>query len=308
MAQLRETIACLEAILADDAVLRQVIKDEMTEIRDEFATPRQTTIEHDDGDLEIEDLIDDEEVVVVMTARGYIKTVAADAFKSQGRGGRGVAGARLKDEDYITHLIHTSAHAYLLFFSNRGRVYRLKAHRIPHARPDRPGHWRSSTSCRLQPDEKIQTIIDTRDYETHRYLFFVTRRGTVKKTMFNAYDNSRQDGLIAINLRDGDELVRVIPTSGENEILLVSEAGQGIRFSEADVRPMGRTAGGVRGMRLREGDGVVGADVVERRPASVDDHRRRLRQAHRGRRVLDPGSWWPGRARPSSCTRTAVGS
>ncbi|MDQ2678566.1 MAG: DNA gyrase subunit A [Actinomycetota bacterium] len=261
MAQLRETIAFLEAILADDAVLRQVIKDEMTEIRDEFATPRQTTIEHDDGDLEIEDLIDDEEVVVVMTARGYIKTVAADAFRSQGRGGRGVAGARLKDEDYITHLVHTSAHAYLLFFSNRGRVYRLKAHRIPQR--DRTAQGLAIVNLlRLQPDEKIQTIIDTRDYETHRYLFFVTRRGTVKKTMFNAYDNSRQDGLIAINLRDGDELVRVIPTSGEDEILLVSEAGQGIRFSEEDVRPMGRTAGGVRGMRLREGDGVVGADAI----------------------------------------------
>ncbi len=261
MAALRETIAFLEAILADDAVLRQVIKDEMIEIRDEFATPRRTTIEHDDGDLEIEDLIDDEEVVVVMTARGYIKTVAADAFKSQGRGGRGVAGARLKDEDYITHLVHTSAHAFLLFFSNRGRVYRLKAHRIPQR--DRTAQGLAIVNLlRLQPDEKIQTIIDTRDYETHRYLFFVTRNGTVKKTMFNAYDNSRQDGLIAINLRDGDELVRVIPTSGDDEILLVSEAGQGIRFSEEDVRPMGRTAGGVRGMRLREGDGVVGADAI----------------------------------------------
>ncbi len=261
MAQLQLTIAELEAILADDAKLRAVIKEEITEIRDEFATPRRTTIEHDDGDLEIEDLIDDEDVVVVMTARGYIKNVAADSFRSQGRGGRGVAGARLKDEDYITHLVHTSAHAFLLFFSNRGRVYRLKAHRIPQR--DRTAQGLAIVNLlRLQPDEKIQTIIDTRDYETHRYLFFVTRNGTVKKTMFNAYDSSRQDGLIAINLRDGDELVRVIPTSGEDEILLVSEAGQGIRFSEEDVRPMGRTAGGVRGMRLREGDSVVGADVI----------------------------------------------
>ena len=262
MTQLRETIAELEAILSDDAKLRAVIKEEITEIRDEFATPRKTTLEHDDGDLEIEDLIDDEDVVVVMTARGYIKNVSADSFKAQGRGGRGVAGARLKDEDYITHLVHTSAHAFLLFFSNRGRVYRLKAHRIPQR--DRTAQGLAIVNLlRLQPDEKIETIIDTRDYETKRYLFFVTRRGTVKKTMFNAYDNSRQDGLIAINLRDGDELVRVIPTSGEDEILLVSEAGQGIRFSEQDVRPMGRTAGGVRGMRLREGDGVVGADAID---------------------------------------------
>ena len=261
MAQLRETIAELEAILGDEVKLREVIKEEISEIRDEFATPRRTTLEHDDGDLEIEDLIDDEEVIVVMTARGYIKNVAVDAFRAQGRGGRGVAGAKLKDEDYITDLIHTSAHAFLLFFSNKGKVYRLKAHRIPQR--DRTAQGLAIVNLlRLSPDEKIQTIIDTRDYESHRYLFFVTRKGIVKKTMFNAYDSSRQDGLIAINLRDDDELVRVIPTSGDDEILIVSGAGQGIRFSEHDVRPMGRTAGGVRGMRMRADDHVVGADSV----------------------------------------------
>ena len=261
MAQLRETIAELQAILSDDGRLRGVIVEELTEIRDEFATERRTTLEHDDGDLEIEDLIDDEEVVVVMTARGYIKTVAADVFRTQGRGGRGVAGAKLRDEDYITDLIHTSAHAFLLFFSNRGKVYRLKAHRIPQR--DRTAQGLAIVNLlRLQPDEKIQTIIDTRDYETHRYLFFVTANGVVKKTMFNAYDSSRQDGLIAVNLRDGDELVRVLPTSGDDEILLVSEGGKGIRFSETDVRPMGRTASGVRGMKLRPDDRVVGAGSV----------------------------------------------
>jgi DNA gyrase subunit A len=261
MAQLRETIAELQSILADDGKLRGVIKTELAEIREEFATPRRTSLEHDDGDLEIEDLIDDEEVVVVMTARGYIKNVAAADFRTQGRGGRGVAGAKLKDEDYITDLIHTSAHAFLLFFSNRGKVYRLKAHRIPQR--DRTAQGLAIVNLlRLQPDEKIQTIIDTRDYETHRFLFFVTANGVVKKTMFNAYDSSRQDGLIAINLREGDELVRVIPTSGDDEILLVSEGGQGIRFAESDVRPMGRTASGVRGMKLRSGDAVVGASVV----------------------------------------------
>jgi DNA gyrase subunit A len=262
MTQLRATIAELEAILSDDARLRAVIKDELGEIRGDFATERRSTLEHDEGDLEIEDLIDDEEVVVVMTARGYIKTVAADAFRTQGRGGRGVAGARLKDEDYVTDLISTSAHAFLLFFSNRGKVYRLKAHRIPMR--DRTAQGLAIVNLlRLQPDETIQTIIDTRDYETHRYLLFVTRNGVVKKTTFNAYDTSRQDGLIAINLRDGDELVRVIPTSGEDDILVVSEAGQGIRFAETDVRPMGRTASGVRGMKLRAGDRVVGAGVAD---------------------------------------------
>ena len=261
MEQLRATMAELEAILGDDVKLRQVIKEEISEIRAEFATPRRTSLEHDDGDLEIEDLIDDEEVIVVMTARGYIKNVAVDAFRAQGRGGRGVAGAKLKDEDYITHLIHTSAHAFLLFFSNKGKVYRLKAHRIPQR--DRTAQGLAIVNLlRLSPGEKIQTIIDTRDYESHRYLFFVTSNGIVKKTMFNAYDSSRQDGLIAISLRDGDELVRVIPTSGEDEILMVSGAGQGIRFSERDVRPMGRTAAGVRGMRMRTDDHVVGADSV----------------------------------------------
>jgi DNA gyrase subunit A len=233
----------------------------MTEIRDEFATPRKTTLEHDDGDLEIEDLIDDEEVVVVMTARGYVKTVAADTFRTQARGGRGVAGARLKDEDYITDLIFTSAHAFLLFFSNKGKVYRLKAHRIPMR--DRTAQGLAIVNLlQLDQGEKIQTIIDTRDYESHRYLMFVTRNGIVKKTMFNAYDSSRQAGLIAINLREGDELVRVMPTSPEDEIMVISESGQGIRFLESDIRPTGRTASGVRGMRLKANDAVVGADSI----------------------------------------------
>ncbi len=262
MTQLRATIAELRAILSDDDKLRGVIRDELVAIREEFATERRTTLEHDDGDLEIEDLIDDEEVVVVMTSRGYIKNVAADEFRTQGRGGRGVAGAKLKDSDDITDLIYTSAHAYLLFFSNLGKVYRLKVHRIPMR--DRTAQGLALVNLlRLQPEERIQTIIDTRDYETHRYLFFVTANGVVKKTMFNAYDSSRQDGLIAINLRDGDELVRVLPTSGDDELLLVSGAGQGIRFSESDVRPMGRTASGVRGMKLRADDKVVGAAAIE---------------------------------------------
>ncbi|MEX0766885.1 MAG: DNA gyrase subunit A [Microthrixaceae bacterium] len=260
-ATLLETILFLKNILAHDTVLRQVIKDELTEIRDEFATPRKTTLEHDDGDLEIEDLIDDEEVVVVMTARGYVKTVAADTFRTQARGGRGVAGARLKDEDYITDLIFTSAHAFLLFFSNKGKVYRLKAHRIPMR--DRTAQGLAIVNLlQLDQDEKIQTIIDTRDYESHRYLMFVTRQGTVKKTMFNAYDSSRQAGLIAINLRENDELVRVMPTSPDDEIMVISESGQGIRFSEGDIRPTGRTASGVRGMRLKGNDSVVGADSI----------------------------------------------
>jgi DNA gyrase subunit A len=261
LAQLRATIAELEAILSDDGKLRGVIKDELGRVREEFATPRRSSLEVDEGDLDIEDLIDDDEAIVVMTARGQIKRVSADAFRTQGRGGRGITGAKLKDEDYIEHLVHTSAHAFLLFFSTRGKVYRLKAYRIPERERTAQG-LAIVNLLRLEPDEHIQTVIDTRDYETHRYLLFVTANGVVKKTLFNAYDNSRQDGLIAINLREGDELVSVIPVSDGDDVLLVSSAGQGIRFSESDVRPMGRGASGVRGMRLREGDRVVGAVAV----------------------------------------------
>jgi DNA gyrase subunit A len=261
MAQLRATIAELEAILGDEAVLRGVIVTELTEVREQFATERRSTLEIDEGDLEIEDLIDDEEVVVVMTARGYIKTVAADAFRAQTRGGVGVSGTKLKDEDFVTDLIHTSAHAYLLFFSNRGRVYRLKAHRIPMKERTAQGIALVNL-LDLSPGEVVQTVIDTRDYETNRYLVFVTRNGTVKKTRFTAYDSSLRAGLIAIALRDDDELVRVIPTSGSSDVVIVSASGKGIRFAETDVREMGRATTGVRGMRLTPGDQVVGADTV----------------------------------------------
>ena len=261
LAKLRETIAELEAILSDEAKLRAVIRDELGEVRDAHATPRQTDITYDVGDIDIEDLIDDEELVVTMTAKGYIKTVAAGAFRTQGRGGRGVAGTKLRDEDYVTHVIHTTAHAYLLLFSNRGKVYRLKTHEIP--MKERTARGTAVVNLLpLQPGETIQAIIDTRDYETSRFLFFATKQGQVKKTKFTEYDSSRRDGIIAINLRDDDELVKVIQTDGETDIFLVSKAGQTIRFKESEVRPMGRSAAGVRGMKLREGDEVMSVDVA----------------------------------------------
>jgi DNA gyrase subunit A len=259
LAKLRETIAELEAILADEGVLRGVIKTEMTAIRDEFADPRRAEITFDAGDMSAEDLIEDEELVITMTKAGYVKAVAADAFRTQGRGGKGVQGARLKEEDLVTRIIFTSAHAYLMFFSNKGRVYRLKAYQVP--LKERTA--RGTPIVNLLPldsDERIQTLIDTRDFPTDRYLFFATRRGQVKKTTFSEYDNSRQAGLIAINLRDGDELVGVITTSGDDDIFMVSRSGMAIRFNESDVRPMGRDAAGVRGMALRADDEVVSVD------------------------------------------------
>ena len=246
LATLRETIGMLEAILGDEKVLRTVIKNELAEVKEKFADERRSKITFDVGDMNIEDLIDDEELIVTLSAKGYTKTVTADTFRAQGRGGKGIAGAKLRDDDYVTHIITTTAHAYLLFFSNLGRVYRLKAHEIP--KKERTARGTAIVNLlQLQPNEHIQAIIDTRDYETNRYLFFATKQGQVKKTKFNEYDSSLRTGLIAINLRDGDELVKVIPTNGGDDILMLSKLGQAIRFSEDDVRPMGRAAAGVRG-------------------------------------------------------------
>jgi DNA gyrase subunit A len=261
MAKLRETIGELESILSDDGKKRELISSEMGEVKKSFAQPRRSQITYDVGDLDIEDLIDDEDLVVTMSAKGYIKTVASDEFRVQARGGRGVAGARIKDEDYVNHIIHTTAHAYLLFFSTRGRVYRLKAHEIP--MKDRTARGTAIVNLLpLQPNEQIRAIIDTRDYETNRFLFFATRNGHVKKTKFTEYDSSLRAGIIAINLKEGDELVRVIPTNGGDDILMVTKAGQTIRFAEDEVRAMGRAAAGVRGMKMKADDAVVSCDVA----------------------------------------------
>ena len=211
--------------------------------------------------MSIEDLVDDKELVVVMTEAQYVKSVPAAQFKTQARGGRGVSGAKLKADDLIRHVIFTTSHAHLLFFSNRGKVYRLRALEIPERERTAKG-MPIVNLLPLQAGETIQAIIDTRDFAGERFLFFATRKGTVKKTAFDAYDSSRRDGLIALNLRDDDELVRVIETGGGDDIFMVSRRGMTIRFSEDDVRPMGRSAAGVRGMKLRADDEVVSVDVA----------------------------------------------
>ncbi len=260
LAEKLATIAELEAILSDDARLRTVIKDELIEIREIHGEDRRTIVTFDPGDMEIEDLIDDEDLVVTLSNRGYIKSVSTDAFRTQGRGGRGVQGAKMKDEDVLTHVLTTTAHAFLLFFSNKGKVYRVKAHQIPLM--DRTARGTAVVNLlQLDKDEHIQAIIDTRDYETNRYLLFATRNGVVKKTKFTEYDKSRTDGLIAVNLRDGDELVAVVQTTGNDDIFMVASSGQTIRFDENQVRAMGRSAAGVRGMKLRAGDRIVACDV-----------------------------------------------
>ncbi|MDA8269186.1 MAG: DNA gyrase subunit A [Actinomycetota bacterium] len=261
LAELRATIAELQAILGDPTRLRAVIAEELSDVRARFANERRTVITHDPGEMGVEDLISDEELVVTMTRAGYIKAVMADAFRTQGRGGRGVQGAKLKEEDLVAHVVHTSAHSHLLLFSNRGRVYRLRAHEIPVK--DRTARGTPVVNLLpLAPDETIQAIISTREFDPEHFLLFCTRQGQVKKTALVEYDKSRREGFIAIALRDGDELVRVVPTTGDTDILVVSQAGMGIRFVETDVRAMGRDAAGVRGMRLRAGDAVVSCDVV----------------------------------------------
>ncbi|MFN8016461.1 MAG: DNA gyrase subunit A [Acidimicrobiia bacterium] len=265
--ELQQTIAALQAILNDENKLKSVIKEEIIAIRDQYATDRRSQITADASDINVLDLIDDEELVVMLSQNGYIKTVAIDAFRTQGRGGRGVSGGKLKDEDYITQLLTTTAHAYLLFFTNRGRVYRLRAHEIP--MKDRTARGTALVNLlSLDAGESVQTIIDTRTYEDGSYLLFATKRGVVKKTRMNDYDTRISGGLIAINLREDDELVAVVQTNGDNDIFLTSRDGMTIRFSEENVRPMGRNASGVRGMKLKnENDFVVGCDVA--RPGAV---------------------------------------
>ena len=261
MAELRAIIAGLQEILENPGRLREVIKTELAEIKESSATPRRAEITLDPGDLHNLDLIDDEELVVTLSATGYVKAVTADAFRAQARGGRGVAGAKLRDDDYVTHVVGTTAHAYLLFFSTRGRVYRLRAHEIPIK--ERTARGTAIVNLLpLGPDERIQAVIDTRDYETNRYLFFATKLGQVKKTRFTEYDSSLRAGLIAIHLRDEDELVRVIPMNEGEDVFMVSRQGMTIRFPEHEVRAMGRSAAGVRGMRMRPGDTVVSCDVA----------------------------------------------
>ncbi|MBU6228053.1 MAG: DNA gyrase subunit A, partial [Acidobacteria bacterium] len=252
----------LEEILGNPKVLRALISKELLEVKEEFATPRACKIVADSGEMSIEDLIDDKELVIVMTQAQYVKAVSASSFRTQGRGGRGVAGAKLKADDIVRHVIFTTAHAYLLFFSNRGRVYKLRAADIPERERTAKG-IPIVNLLPLQPGEVVQAIIDTREFPGERNLFFATKQGQVKKTAFDEYDSSRRDGIIALNLRPGDELKRVIETNGTDDIFMVARSGQTIRFTEEDVRPMGRAAAGVRGMKLKANDEVVSCDVAK---------------------------------------------
>ena len=258
---LQRTIAELKEILGDPTKVRTIIAEELTEIKEKFADSRRTRIVPDEGEFDIEDLIADEDLVVSVSRDGYIKSVPLDTYRRQGRGGRGVKATALKEGDVVEHLITTTAHSYLLLFSTSGRVYRLKAHEIP--KRDRTARGTAVVNVvSMRAEDEVAAMIDTRDYETYRYLLIATRKGMVKKTLFREYDSTRREGIIALNLKDGDEVVRVVPTSGEEDVLLVTRKGKAIRFKETNVRPMGRTATGVIGIRLDEGAEVVAADMV----------------------------------------------
>ncbi len=257
LAELQHRIADLEAILADPKTRWSIIKEEMGAIREQFANERRSRIIPDEGDLSLEDLIADDELIITVSQAGYVKSVPASTYRTQTRGGRGVKAAEVAGDDVITHLVHTTAHAYLLFFTNKGLVHRIKAHAIPRQSRTAKGVLAQAV-LPLGPEEVVQSIIDTRDYETGRYLVMVTKRGQAKKTEFKEYD-SRNQTLVAINLTEDDELVSVRPTNGENDILIFTRGGVGIRFAESDLRSMGRGTQGVRGIRLREGDQVVAA-------------------------------------------------
>ncbi len=259
--QLQELIAELEDLLGNEERRRALIGEELNVIRDKFGDARRSRIIPDTGEASLEDLIADEELVVTVSAAGYVKSVLAMTYRTQGRGGRGVRGAALREDDVVEHVLHTSAHAYLLFFTNRGKVYRVRAHEIPRKDRNAKGVLIQSV-LPMDGDEVIEAVIDTRDYETHRHLVMFTKRGQVKKSKFTDYD-SRNQVLVAIKLQDDDEVVAVRATSGENDLLMFTKNGQGIRFSEKDARPMGRASQGVRGIKLREGDEVVAAATAE---------------------------------------------
>jgi DNA gyrase subunit A len=256
-AELLKLIRHLKGLLASPEKRRALISEELTALKEKYGDGRRTRIVADEGDLSLEDLIADEEVVVTVTANGYVKAVNASAYRRQGRGGRGVKGAQVREDDVITQAIHTTAHAYLLFFSNRGKVYRVKAHEIPRKERTHKGVLVQSV-LPMGPDEAVEAVVDTRAYDPSRFLVIVTRQGVVKKTRLSDYE-SRHQVLIAVRLNEGDEVVSVLTTAGDNDVLLFTSSGAGIRFPEGEIRAMGRDTTGVRGIRLRQGDGVVSA-------------------------------------------------
>jgi DNA gyrase subunit A len=260
---LAEKIEYLEGVLADESKVYGIVKEELLEVRAAYSDERRTQIAIDEGtDFEIEDLIAEEEMVISISNGGYLKSVPVNTFRKQGRGGVGVAGMELKEGDFIDHLFITTTHHYMLFFTNKGKVYRLKVHQLP--RMGRAAKGRHVANLLpLDQGERIATVIATKDFAEAEYLLFATKNGIVKKTAFGDYNTPlKNDGIIAINLADSDELIAVRQASQGQDVVLVSRNGLGIRFPQSEARPMGRATAGVKGITLKSGDAVLAADVV----------------------------------------------
>jgi DNA gyrase subunit A len=261
LAELREKIAWYQKVLADVNLVLQIIKDEMAEIKAKFANKRRTEITAAARDLDVEDLIAEEDMVVTITTAGYVKRLPVATYRQQKRGGKGISGVNLKESDFVEQLFISSTHDYVLFFSTKGKVYRMKVHELPVG----SRHARGTAVVNLLPfeqGERIAAGITTRDFSEDEYLLFATKNGLVKKTALKAYDRSRRDGIIAINLRDDDELIAVRRVQTGDHIVMVSSEGKAIIFDEKDARPMGRDTTGVHGMRVKEDDRVLGMEMA----------------------------------------------
>src|SRR6201992_3086556 len=258
-----ERIKELREILGDESRVMALIKEELSEIAETYGDDRRTEIVHAEGEIDIEDLIADQQMVISITHSGYIKSLPLSTYRQQRRGGVGVTGMDMKDDDYIEHLFVSSTHDYLLFFTNRGKVYRLKVYELPEA--SRTAKGRALVNLLpLREGERVQSVLSTRDFTEGKFLVFATREGQIKKTEFVAYNSPiKADGIIAINIRDEDELIAVRRTSGNDDIIMVSRSGQAARFSESQVRPVGRDTSGVRGMNVsQKGNAVLAMDVA----------------------------------------------
>ena len=261
-AELEKTIDYLRSVLADEHKLMGIIRDELLETKKKYADKRRTQIEADTSELNVEDLIPNERMVLTLTRRGYIKRINANVYHTQNKGGRGIKGMATKDEDAVNHLLYTSAHNTVLFFTNLGRVYRLKSYEIPEANSRNSKGIAAINLLPLSQGEKVNALIDVDQVDPQANLFMATERGLVKKTSLQEFSNVRRNGLIAISLMDGDHLAKVRMTKGDQNIILATKQGMAICFKETDVRPMGRNTRGVRGITLAEDDMVIGADIL----------------------------------------------
>lgn len=263
LAELREKIAYYKRVLGDENLVKEIIRDEMLEIKRRYGDKRRTEIADEARDLDIEDLIADEDMVVTITRSGYIKRLPVATYRQQKRGGKGMSGVKLKENDFVEQLFIASTHDYMLFFTSKGKVYRQKVHQIPLGSRQAKG-TPVVNLLPIEDDEKVATVINTRDFPADEYLLFATAHGMVKKTAFDAYKNVRSNGLIAINLRDADELIAVRRVAPGMKVMMVSSAGKAIRFDESEARPMGRDTTGVHGIRIdvKGGDRVLGMEIA----------------------------------------------